>query len=85
MARVVQLAPAPHQLDPVELPDDGMLVIETSGIEVLDGVDAHLVDGVDVDVLDVDVLDGPESFRANDNAETPPRVVPFASTLKSIR
>jgi hypothetical protein len=37
MARAVQTEPAPHQLEPVELPDDGAKVIETSGVEVLDG------------------------------------------------
>jgi hypothetical protein len=88
MARAVQVAPAPHQLDAVELPDDGAVVIETNGIEVLD-VGAEAVDGVELDGLDL--LDGPASVRANDNncgterAPAPPRVVPFASTLKSIR
>jgi hypothetical protein len=73
MARAVQLAPAPHQLEPVELPDDGAEVIETSGVEMLDGHSSSLAN--DNDGAPSAALPGPERR---------PHVVPFASTLRSI-
>lgn len=70
MARAVQLAPAPHQLEPIELPDDGAVVIETSGVEVLGSSRTSANDNA--------------ARRRNDGAESAPGVVPFASTLRNI-
>jgi hypothetical protein len=36
MSQVHQVAPCPYQVEPIELPDDGALVIDTTGSEVLD-------------------------------------------------
>jgi hypothetical protein len=72
MARAVQLAPAPHQLEPVELPDDGAVVIETSGVEVLDGTSAN------------DNAAPAHADGAEQAVRRAPEVVPFASTLRNI-
>jgi hypothetical protein len=36
MSHVHQIAPFPHQVEPIELPDDGALLIETTGFEILE-------------------------------------------------
>lgn len=70
MARAVQIAPAPHQLEPIELPDDGALVIETSGVEVLDGRSSTSAND--------------NATSSHDAAEPAPDVVPFAWTLRNL-
>jgi hypothetical protein len=35
MSHAHQIAPSPNQVEPIDLPDDGALVIETTGVEVL--------------------------------------------------
>jgi hypothetical protein len=36
MSQVHQIAPYPHQVEPIELPDDGAELIETTGVEIIE-------------------------------------------------
>lgn len=68
MSQVTQIAPSRYQLDPIELPDDGAVLIETTGVEL----------------LETPIVSSPSASRefANDNAANGLRS--FAATLPRV-
>lgn len=77
MSQVHQIAPFAYQVEPIELPDDGALLIETTGVELLDdwpnaplSPSANSNDNATID---------------QDTAATTAEVVSFAATLPRVR
>ena len=80
MSQVHQIAPSPHQVEPIDLPDDGARLIETTGVEIIERWPMPTPLGADAAV------------GSNDNARWLPEilekaaeVVPFVATLRRVR
>jgi hypothetical protein len=81
MSQVHQIAPQPHQVEPIDLPDDGAQLIETTGVEIIERWPMPTPANVDA-----------AATTSNDNAVWAPEivekaaeVVPFVTTLPRVR
>jgi hypothetical protein len=81
MSQAHQIAPYPHQVEPIELPDDGAELIETTGVEVIE----HwpMPTPANVDTGSTSSLDNPASDP--EVVENAAKVVPFVTTLPRMR
>ena len=81
MSQVHQIAPHPHQVEPTVLPDDGAVLIETTGVEIIERWSMPTPANADAPPM-----------SSNDNAmwvpeivEKAAEVVPFVTTLPRVR
>jgi hypothetical protein len=81
MSQVHQIAPYPDQVEPIELPDDGAELIETTGVEIIERWP-----------MPTPGRPGSGAAWSNDNGVGDPdtlekaaKVVPFVTTLPRVR
>jgi hypothetical protein len=79
MSWVHQIAPAAHQVEPIELPDDGAQLIETTGVEIIGRWPMPTPANAEVEWTSND-----DAVRVAEKSKNTAEVVPFVTTLPRV-